>query len=943
MGKFSRQRIWSLARGLTGVTIALMLGVLGPLSASTVYAETLQGTLDYYIVDYPDGSHRSEFTVTDSLGREQSLEVNAALSQELRRLGRGADVKISGRFVDAIFEVTAIDPASSAAVSAGILSTTGTRAIAAIIVNLSDATNTCTSANLNGALYRTDDADGVSVRGVYEQSSDGLLTFNSDRDGNSVVDIFGPYTISNGSAGCDYRAWGTAAEAAATAAGVNLSLYNHRLFIVPQSTSSVCGWAGIANLGCSSSCRAWSNLCTNITVIAHELGHNFGYEHSATDSDNNGTVESQYGDYSCDMGAAAGQVTVFNAPKKDQLGWFDHTSGKVIEVTSTGSYTLAPLELKPSEATSPQVLKIRIGNGTTGRGEFYYISYRSRVNSYGQIAASYRNKTHVHRFDLAGNDFSKLIKTLGDGQSFTDSTLGLTVSQTSNSTNSATVQVTIAGSVTPLPGTESGGGTPGGGDSDGDGVSDAQEGTDGSDASDPGSFVMRLQSPIYVPWNSFLSMTNILELINPTGSSQSLSITLYSISGQVLHSEVLSLESGAQFDRIVNDMPNFVTDSYGLVRIDFSGAKFDGRMSFYRSRDSFQSYEFAYSVPFRNPNYGTTAVGFNTFQPSTRPADASFQVANWLSLINLSGSTKTFSINTYGQSGTIIAARAVSVGANSRLDIDGGHGIAGSSVVGVHQIIPSDRDAPYMAQLVRYGTDAAPGGTATSYFFAFPLEARTAIGTSTALPISTQFAESNWLELINTRSSTTTVNVDVRNQAGTQLQTNSFALGAYAQYHLDVGSILGSSGVGQVLVSASASNSIVMQSMFYHRDTAGGILAMHGSSFSEPLVNPHYGSYNLFLGMQNWLRVFNSTGSTQAVTLVTDNGTTTTTLNYSMPAYQTLNLPLHEYSTYGTATDSYGRIQLSTTAGSGIFAELLRLRPYASQTDFTMPTLVRPQ
>jgi|GEM_PF-5621695 len=909
--------------------------------------DTLEGTLERYVIDYPDGRFTDVFTVIDSTGREHTLNVADEVAKELKRLGRGAALFLRGQASERAsasaednFTVAGLDLSRSASTGPQVLTTIGTRSIVAILVNLADATNTCTSTALDGALYRTDDADGVSIRGVYEQSSDGLLTFNSDRDANGTVDIFGPYTIANSSAGCDYRAWGTAAEAAATAAGVNLSLYNHRLFIIPQSTESACSWAGIANVGCTTTCRAWSNLCTNITVIAHELGHNLGFEHSAADFDNSGGVD-QYGDLACNMGAGAGQVSVFNAPKKDQLGWFDHTSGKMIEVTRSGTYSLSALENRASDSSTPQVLKIRKGNGTTGLGEFYYVSFRSRINSYGQIASVYRDKTHVHRFDLSGNDYSKLVKLLSTGESFTDTDLGFTVSQTAAASGVATVQVTLASSVTPLPGVEGGGATPSGSDSDGDGVSDAQEISAGSSSTDAGSFVMRLQNPLYVPWNSFLGMTNILELINPLGSTQSITLTLYSISGAVLHSESFSLAANAQLDRIVNDMPNFVTDSYGLIRIEFSGASFDGRMSFYRSRDSFQSYEYAYSVPFRNPNRGTTGVGFNTFQPSTLASQANFQVANWLSLTNLASSTKSFSINTYGQNGTILAARQYSIGANSRLDVDGGHVIAGSSVVGMHQIIPADRDSPYLGQLVRYGTNAGAGSTASAYFFAFPVEARTAIGSPHNLPLSTQFAETNWLELINTRSTTTTVNLTIRNQAGTAVHSQALALGPFAQHHINVGALLGAGQIGQAVVQASQANSLIAQSMFYFRGESGAIQAMHGSSFLEPLVNSQYGSFNLFLGMENWLRIFNGSSTSQELTLTTSLAGTSTNLTYTLPANSGLNLPLHEFSTYGTAVDSYGRLQLFTNTGSGIFAELLRVRPYQTQIDFSMPTAVR--
>ena len=55
-----------------------------------------------------------------------------------------------------------------------------------------------------------------------------------------------------------------------------------------QTTSTPCGYVGLADVGCSSAdCNAWI-LDTVPSTIAHELGHNAGLPHSAIDIDNNG-------------------------------------------------------------------------------------------------------------------------------------------------------------------------------------------------------------------------------------------------------------------------------------------------------------------------------------------------------------------------------------------------------------------------------------------------------------------------------------------------------------------------------------------------------------------------------------------------------------------------------------------------------------------------------
>ncbi len=74
-----------------------------------------------------------------------------------------------------------------------------------------------------------------------------------------------------------------AAEDAAQAAGVDLSLYRHRVLVLPRHNDLPdCSWAGVANVGCSSFCRAWIAEGESPMVFAHELGHNLNLAHAGT-------------------------------------------------------------------------------------------------------------------------------------------------------------------------------------------------------------------------------------------------------------------------------------------------------------------------------------------------------------------------------------------------------------------------------------------------------------------------------------------------------------------------------------------------------------------------------------------------------------------------------------------------------------------------------------
>jgi len=104
---------------------------------------------------------------------------------------------------------------------------------------------------------------------------------------------------------CDTTTLANQAKAAATAAGVNLAAYNHYVYAFP---SNACSWWGLGSVGGSPS-QAWVNGTFNVTVVAHEMGHNLGIYHSRTLDCGaevicgSGTVD-EYGDIVDVMGGA---------------------------------------------------------------------------------------------------------------------------------------------------------------------------------------------------------------------------------------------------------------------------------------------------------------------------------------------------------------------------------------------------------------------------------------------------------------------------------------------------------------------------------------------------------------------------------------------------------------------------------------------------------------
>ena len=439
----------------------------------------------------------------------------------------------------------------------------------------------------------------------------------------------------------------------------------------------------------------------------------------------------------------------------------------------------------------------------------------------------------------------------------------------------------------------------------------------------------------YVLWNGFLDMINILELVNRSSETVSVNVSVYDISGQLAHEMELPIAGGGQYDLILNNVPGFQRDSYGLVKLRYQGDSVEGRVSFYRSGALGADYEFAFAVPFTDPNQGTTSVSFNTYQPSLRAADVSQVVAQWLSIVNLNQEqTKRFTVKRYNAAGVLLSSRVLEVGPFQRVDIEAGHQDPGPMQVGLNEIVPEDAESCYLAHLVRYGEKAGGG-----YGFAFPLLAASGSGELSWMPISNAADGDNWVEIVNGGDVGTDVSIELYDNTGARVWQEDMRLEAHAQQHIHASAFLGAGVSGAAKVEPHAQSArVIGQSMFYFRNTEGAVEAMYGSQAWPPVEGIKFGSYNLFLGMENWLRVFNTSAETQqvAVTLIYPTGETRQEM-LTLGAYSGTVLALHDTAIHGTAPDSYGQL----TVSGNTLAELVRMRPDpAGGLDFAMPTTV---
>ena len=265
-------------------------------------------------------------------------------------------------------------------------------------------------------------------------------------------------------AGCDYTIMASLADAAATAAGYNVGNYNNRFYVLPSGSG--CGWAGLAYVGYPY--QAWSAGYNALWVYGHELGHNFTLYHAGSVSCGAlvlsvGCSVAEYGDRFDVMGnnSAAGQQMHFNATQKALLGWIP-ASAVVTHTSGTKTYSLSPLE---AGGQSTYAVKIPVAADTS---RTYWIEYRQPIGLFDATLSSYPNLgaiIHVAEpFDnpCTGSCFADDTEILdmspanGDnffdaallvGQTYTDSTYGVSI--TVNSATASALSVTVSMGGTP--------------------------------------------------------------------------------------------------------------------------------------------------------------------------------------------------------------------------------------------------------------------------------------------------------------------------------------------------------------------------------------------------------------------------------------------------------------------------------------------------------------
>ena len=383
----------------------------------------IEGTLE---IVHEDGLNysRYHYHLKTAVGK---LDVHFANGEGPEDLLTGARVRVKGMRLDSSLAAEGSSTGSVEALVTVAPNTFGAQKTLVILVNFADkATQPFTLETVRTMTFGT-------VNAYYKNNSYGQTSLT----GHAV----GWYTLALSSTVCDPSGLRTKALQAATAAGINVSAYNRRIFAFPRNA---CAWSGLGSVGGNPS-YALINGGYSLRTVAHELGHNFGLYHSRS-LDCGVTVTGtickigEYGDVFDILGGSSSGH--FNAFQKERLGWLDYGgSPPLTTVTGSGTYSIGALE---PLGIQPRALKVLKSTDTAGRSTFYYMEYRQGVPG-GVIFHTGTNGVakSSNLLDMTPGTLSWLDSPLAIGKTFHDTELGLTVSPLSGDGARASVSVTV--------------------------------------------------------------------------------------------------------------------------------------------------------------------------------------------------------------------------------------------------------------------------------------------------------------------------------------------------------------------------------------------------------------------------------------------------------------------------------------------------------------------
>lgn len=244
----------------------------------------------------------------------------------------------------------------------------------------------------------------------------------------------------------------------------NIDFFNYDTIVFAGPIPYECGWQGRSTIGAVNNITSDGNVIAGnawiplpsmdvvwggLYVIGHELGHTYGAWHANVYNCDGSIIKQsgcgtdEYGDGFDIMGNFPAHM---NGYHKEILRFLE--PGNIVNVTSSGSYTISPME---TSGTEPKVLKISRGNGT-----FLYIEYRQRMGADFYFSTSSVDGALIHIAPLyMGTGDTQLLdmtptmtrwssadSALDVGKSFTDSEAAA-ITVTNQTASGLTVNIDI--------------------------------------------------------------------------------------------------------------------------------------------------------------------------------------------------------------------------------------------------------------------------------------------------------------------------------------------------------------------------------------------------------------------------------------------------------------------------------------------------------------------
>ncbi len=320
------------AQGWESGTPTVAIGMV-----TVIYADDFANQRSQLVHLIRDERTGESFQLRFELGAPRSLRSGARVQIAGRRSGSGAygpELLVAGCCDDSATSGTTARAQTS---GVGTALASGEQRTLVMVANFRDATVSCSADAINNAMFS--DPAGLSVNGLYQSSSVGQISFSGQ--------VVGPYALAASSTdACDMSGWADAADAQAAAAGIGVTSYPRKVYVMPPNS---CPGAGLGTIGSVQSSRAWIFSCDIKGVFAHEIGHNLGMDHASTPTE-------EYGDSTDPMSIGTWMLHGVNAPHRVAMGWLGAADTAL--VAQSGVYDVAPLAADPSVATAPQTLMI---------------------------------------------------------------------------------------------------------------------------------------------------------------------------------------------------------------------------------------------------------------------------------------------------------------------------------------------------------------------------------------------------------------------------------------------------------------------------------------------------------------------------------------------------------------------------------------------------------